>query len=177
MYNQYMKKTILPVMTLLILLLTIAACTSIQAHPGNPLASNLVRINNVQYVRVTWHSSGERYPVVTVISSRNELQRYYRHKNVQLLAAAQFHSYSTAELANAVANYTDDFFANNFLVMILLEENSGSITHNVEKIDNNGNIFISRFIPEMGTADMAKWYILIELENKFKRETFNVIFM
>jgi len=171
-----MKKTILPVMTLLIVLLTFAACTSTQAHSENPLTNTQPRIN-VQYVRVTWYSSGERYPVVTVISSRNELERYRGNKRVQLYAAAQFHSGLAPELASAFANYTDDFFANNFLVMILLEENSGSITHNVEKIDNNGNIFISRFIPEMGTADMAKWYILIELENKFKRETFNVIFM
>ena len=171
-----MKKTILPAMTLLIALLTFVACSGTQANPGNPLASDQIQINNVQYVRVTWYSSGERYPVVTVISSRDELEQYYRNKRVWLLAAAQFHGFAS-ELANAVANYSDDFFANNFLVMILLEENSGSITHNVEKIDNNGNIFISRFIPEMGTADMAKWYILIELDNKFKRETFNVIFM
>jgi hypothetical protein len=76
---------------------------------------------------------------------------------------------------NAIEKYSDDFFAGNYLVIVLLGEGSGSIRHKVERVDTNGDIVITRQLPEIGTADMAAWNIIIELNNDFKPEQYQVV--
>ena len=52
--------------------------------------------------------------------------------------------------------------------MVLLEEGSGSVRHNVDnvKYGSDGKLYVSirRDVPEVGTADMAEWHILIEMK-------------
>jgi len=78
---------------------------------------------------------------------------------------------------DVILKYSSSFFEDNFLVIVSLQENSGSIRHNVERIDENGDIVINRLEPEIGTADMAEWNIIIELANSTKTEQFRPVFV
>jgi hypothetical protein len=126
-----------------------------------------------QYIRGQW-ASDTQYPVITVVSSKSELEQYYE-KTKMLLIDGYGNELPDTDYLNAIEKYSDDFFAGNYLVIVLLSENSGSIRHKVEKIDANGDIVITRQLPEMGTADMAAWNIIIELNNDFKPEQYQVV--
>jgi len=110
---------------------------------------------------------GPGNPVCTVILSRLELEQYSDNYNRQ--------AYGNIEYIDAIAKYSDRYFIDNFLVIVLLEENSGSNRHKVESVNRNGDIIIKRLIPEIGTSDMATWNIIIELNNNFKQEKFQVV--
>lgn len=63
-------------------------------------------------------------------------------------------------------SYDEDFFADSLIVLITYEENSGSITHEIEQMTvENGTLHIDvkRIIPEAGTDDMAAWHLVVEL--------------
>ena len=122
----------------------------------------------VRYIRTNGYVAGVKYPMVTVMSSRDDLERYYDSYNKKYDLSSGF--------KDAMTNYSGDFFANAFLVVVLLEEGSGSIRHKVESIDEAGNIKITRLVPDVGTDDMAEWNIIIELNKKYKAELFRVIF-
>jgi hypothetical protein len=127
-----------------------------------------IRTNNIVYVE------GLNYPLTSVISSASELEQYY--ENYKDKYALSIHSSdSSIRFIDAIRNYSNDFFKNNFLVMVLLEENSGSIRHKLEGIYNTGDIIISRLLPKIGTDDMAEWHIIIELKNNFVPEKFKVV--
>jgi len=75
--------------------------------------------------------------------------------------------------------YNDAFFAEHFLVLITVSEPSGSNRHELTSItDDNGvlSIHIDRLLPEIGTADMAGWLIVIELSNNYSINETDVIF-
>jgi len=114
---------------------------------------------NVQYLRGGYQDYyGE--PIVTVVSSKNEIEQHYGKYESKMLE-----------------KYSDDYFADNFLVIVDLWEPSGSIRHKVERIDENGEIVINRLMPEIGTADIGYWSIIIELNNNFKLEQFQTVFL
>lgn len=123
-------------------------------------------IYDVQYIRVG-SGQGPRNPAYTVISSMNELNQYTRNFNRG--------SHWLTEYENAISKYSDSYFRDNFLLIVLLEENSGSNRHKVERVDKNGDIIIERLIPEIGTSDMATWSIIIELNNNLKLDKYNII--
>ena len=55
----------------------------------------------------------------------------------------------------------------NILILVLLEEGSGSIRHKVKSVKTSGNdveIDIDVTCPEVCTEDMAEWHIIIELD-------------
>ena len=113
----------------------------------------------VEYIRTNWH---DRNSEITVISSFN--------------AFNQLSSDLTDFLGNAYGQqYTDDFFMRRYLVIVSLEEPSGSIRHRVERVEENGDIVIVRLVPEIGTADMAGWDIIIELDKAFTPDIFNIV--
>ena len=103
------------------------------------------------------------FPVVSVISSKTEFER-------------DFGKFNNSYFANAVEKYTDGFFTNKFLVIVSHWETSGSHSLDVEKIDDDGNIIISRLIPEAGDCAMAAWTVIIELDNSSKLEKYNAVF-
>ncbi|MCL2817035.1 MAG: hypothetical protein FWD39_01435 [Clostridiales bacterium] len=113
---------------------------------------------NVQYVRTDGWRAGAAYPAVTVVSSVAGLEEY-------------------AGFIDADGKYTDEFFLDNFLVIVLLEEGSGSTRHRVESVGADGRIVISRLLPEAGTCDMAEWNIVIELKNGFEPRRFRAVFL
>ncbi|MCL2004226.1 MAG: S-layer homology domain-containing protein [Oscillospiraceae bacterium] len=108
----------------------------------------------VQYIRTDGYTDGAVYPQVTVISSTDE--------NAAIL------------FGDAAEHYTDEFFAGKYLVLVLLEEGSGSIRHRVDAVGLDGEITVTRLIPEVGTDDMAQWHIILELDIGFQPEGFSV---
>ena len=128
-----------------------------------------------QYIRTDGYHEDAQYPKIIFIRSVDELNNYYkenrskysleRRENVSLDSSIGF--------LDACDKYDDSYFKEKILIMVLLEEGSGSIRHTVKKIelknteDSNGVINkllieIDPIIPECGTADMAEWHIMIE---------------
>jgi len=133
---------------------------------------------NVHYVRTDGYTEGAGYPIITVITERDELERYFdRNKEIyDFTSRATGYSGAATSFADAIREYPDEFFVEHYLVVLILEEGSGSIKHQVEHIEENGDIIIRRILPEIGTADMAEWSILIGLNHGFKPEQFHVLF-
>ena len=104
--------------------------------------------------------------LVSVISSKTEV-------NYKMPTYLQ-----TNEFWELKDNYGEDFFENNFLVVISFVEISGSITHSVEGVFDNGDIVINRFSPEIGNSALKLWNIVIELEknDNLKATEFKAVF-
>ena len=129
-----------------------------------------------KYIRTDGYISGAVYPVVTVISSNDELKQYYEKYSEKYDFSSRSNAYLGTSIGfiDGIEHYSDTFFAESFLVLVLLEEGSGAIRHKVESVEENGDIVISRLLPEMGTADMAQWHIIIELDKTYYSAPFFV---
>lgn len=86
-------------------------------------------------------------PQTTMINSTDELQSYLNSGNY----------------GDALDKYDDIWFGSYKLMLISLEETSGSIRHEVTDLTSN-YATINRLVPEIMTCDMAAWDILIELD-------------
>lgn len=119
---------------------------------------------DAQYVRTNGYNGGVKYPIVTVVSSVDELNAYYEANKDRY--SLERRDGSAPGFLDACDKYDAAYFENQVLVMVLLEEGSGSIRHEVESVamgeDGKCHISINRIVPEAGTADMAAWHILIE---------------
>ena len=124
----------------------------------------------VQYVRTNGYHEDVEYPVVKIIRSVEELKKYYEDNKgkYDLERKETVYSDTTIGFLDACDRYDEAYFEKQILVMVLLEEGSGSIRHNVDnvKLGSDGKLYISirTISPEVGTADMAEWHILIEPE-------------
>ena len=118
-----------------------------------------------QYVRTDGYHENVGYPVVTVVSSRAALDAYFEENRGLYELSRGEQAGSASGFAGAIKKYDDDWFASHQLVIVLLEESSGSIRHEVESVTagDSPSIVIHRLVPEVGTCDMAEWHILIEL--------------
>lgn len=99
------------------------------------------------------------YPFVTVLRSREELTDY-------CLAQGKVFDLET-EFLDACKGYDESYFAQNDLILICVEEASGSVTHQVTDVrEEKGGwiITVVRHEPEEKTADMAQWHILVEIQ-------------
>lgn len=69
-------------------------------------------------------------------------------------------------LAEAFAKYDDAFFEGSRLLVIYMQERSGSIRHEIGDVaiqDGTLLVTVRRVVPEAGTDDMADWFLLLEL--------------
>jgi hypothetical protein len=109
-----------------------------------------------QYIRTNGYHEDVDYPVVTVVESVEALNTYH-DENLDLYDLAQW---------DVTDRYDEAYFSEGVLILVLLEENSGSNRHEVtavRKQETGMEIAIDRILPEIGTADMAEWHIFIEL--------------
>ncbi len=111
-----------------------------------------------EYIRTELPRTEVDYPLVTVISSSDELKKYLDKKETFGL---------NDEFFSQTEKYNDGFFKENTLILCLLEEGSGSISHNVEKVLKTDGKYTDAYIltvsPEVGTCDMAYHHIFIEV--------------
>lgn len=123
-----------------------------------------------QYIRTDGYHEDIEYPVVKIIRSVKELNDYYEaNKGLYSLERRENPSSDyTIGFLDACDKYDEAYFENQILVMVLLEEGSGSNRHNVDnvKIGSDDKLYVSirSIIPEAGTCDMAEWHIIIEPE-------------
>ena len=115
---------------------------------------------NAQYIRTNGYSDGAVYPKKKLITSRAELDSYIEaNKDIY-----DFKGWDTITgFMNATAKYDDNWFSSHKLLVVVLEEGSGSVSHTVAEVNGLG-VTIQREIPEVGTCDMAEWHILIEVD-------------
>lgn len=115
------------------------------------------------YERSPYYNSSKKYPIITICKSKECLKEH--EGKVKGLTVSMLSCVSDNRDVN-ISRYDDEFFAENALIIITLDESSGSVRHNVKKVIKEGNeisIAIERKVPELGTADMAEWNIYIEL--------------
>ena len=174
-----MKKSMAQCITLIalsIILITFTFCTttaastvtstsndSVNLSNGNQIAEFDIHEINAQYIRMQYRG-GRSSPSITVISSVNDLGDY---GIIDI----------SGRSVDTLRSYSADFFDNNFLIIVFVQESSGSIRHDVTGIDEHGIIAINRIIPEIGTSDMAAWSIIIERNRQFMLDEFNVQFI
>lgn len=123
-----------------------------------------------RYIRTDGYDEDAKYPDVKIIRSVGELYEYYsaNKDKYNLERKDEVYSDTTIGFWDACDKYDEAYFENQILVMVLLEEGSGSVRHNVESVkvaqDDKLYISICAVVPEVGTCDMAEWHILIEPE-------------
>ena len=125
---------------------------------------------NARYIRTNGYREDVKYPVVKIIRSVGELNAYYEanKEGYSLGRNDNVYSDTTIGFLDACDKYDDAYFEDHILIMVLLEEGSGSIRHEVQSVNVSADgqccIYIDRIVPEVGTCDMAEWHILIEPE-------------
>lgn len=111
----------------------------------------------------------KEYPIVKIIRSEKELEEYY-YENCETY---RFDRGRDDIIAFYVADnkYDEKYFENQILILVLVEEGSGSIRHAVTELktvtlngESKTQITINRLIPTACTADMEMWHIFIEPE-------------
>ncbi|MBQ8921345.1 MAG: hypothetical protein IJ060_04180 [Oscillospiraceae bacterium] len=121
---------------------------------------------SAQYIRTNGYHSGVRYPQVCIIRSREELDDYIS-RNESLYDFEGYGSIGEADYTpgfrDILTNYTDDWFETHQLVLVLLEETSGSVRHEVTALTQH-SVTVKRLVPEIGTEDMAEWHLVIETD-------------
>ena len=114
---------------------------------------------SASYYRTDGTVEGKAYPVVTLIQSTQETKAY----NDANKGAYAIPSY-------ALLDYDDAFFKDGLLLVILLEEPSGSYRHKVTGVvqtEDRTQVLIQRIKPDgAATADMAQWHIVVVLNRK-----------
>ena len=119
-----------------------------------------------QHIRTNGYIEGASYPRKKLIESRSELNDYFE-ENKEI--------YDLRKFKEAIEIYDESFFKSHKLVMVILEEGSGSIRHKVNTAKSGGGdtlqISIERVVPEAMTADMAQWHILIDTDANIKSES------
>lgn len=107
---------------------------------------------------------GIMFPQRRIINSVEELSDYVNGFN--------------GEFAEHCKKYDEKYFEEKSLIILTLEEGSGSISHTVKNLaisdDGKCYIYIDRNLPEVGTCDMAYWHIFIEPDSEITNEIRNL---
>ena len=103
------------------------------------------------------------------------MEAYYEaYKDIYSLERREtVYSDSTIGFLDACDKYDNAYFERQNLVLIVLQEGSGSIRHEItdvrrHRIENGAldgwDITIDRKVPEAGTEDMAQWHLFLEVQ-------------
>lgn len=126
----------------------------------------------VQYVRTNGRAPDAEFPSSLIIRSKQELWEYYENNKAYYNMDSSWDE--SPAFRDAIKRYNDAYFAERELLIVLMEEPSGSIRHKVNcmwDVFVEGkrvyNISITSFKSMRGDDDMAQWHILIELPEWF----------
>lgn len=73
------------------------------------------------------------------------------------------------KFADTAKKYDEAFFAESGLLILGMQEPSGSIRHSVKEIavtKDTLSVVVETTVPEMGTDDMADWFAVVELKKE-----------
>ena len=131
---------------------------------------------DAQYIRTNGYVDDRSQLYHVVIDSKEELEAYYEANKVLFDLERKEVDYAdtTIGFLDACDKYDDAYFERQNLVLIILEEGSGSIRHEITDVrrrwDENGaslgwDITIDQFVPtEFRTADVAQWHLFLEVQ-------------
>jgi len=135
-----------------------------------PLLNHLKKDSKAFYYRADLSGYTEaEYPVSFTVNSASELHDYYENNKGKY----QFDNgyYGETSMADDMflnaSKFGEAFFNDYSLLFVVLEEGSGSVRHKVESISaENGSLSvnITKTRPEIGTADIAHWHIVLALD-------------
>lgn len=137
---------------------------------GKPVKKD--EIGDIQYIRTNGGTENDQFPYVTIIHSVQELEQYYNEQkdHFSLEHRENVSSDSTIGFLDACERYDEAYFKENYIILLRLEESSGSNRHEVTAttINSDGelSIHVKTICPEVGTCDMAQWHIILEFSNK-----------
>ncbi len=126
---------------------------------------------DAQYIRTGAYAEINGYPILAVLRSRSELNAYYKaNKNsfyLERRVIKEGYVNETIGFLDAVDKYDEEFFENETLVIIVFEEVSGSITHEISNVWLNADgkfcVEINSDVPYMCDDAMQHWHIIIEI--------------
>ena len=165
-------KQILAILLAILLLGTVTACnrgTDIPFGGTVDLDTATFIDFKSQYIR-TGSRTDTKYPIVSIVRSAEELDAYYQinRDRFDLQRRENPAADSTIGFLDACDEYDADFFKNNALVLIVIEEGSGSTRHNVDyvMVDAKGSFYVNicPIVARIGTCDMAQWHIIVAAE-------------
>ncbi len=128
------------------------------------------------YIRTDGYIADEIYPKAYRITSAGEWENYYEENKDRYDFDRTVNPELPVALIDLADGYDDAFFEKNDLIVLVLEEGSGSIRHEVTELtlvpDASGDGYtlrpvITRIVPGSMTEDMAEWHILIETEKAY----------
>ena len=174
-----MKKILISVFLCVTLILSMTACRTDRpgeeaTTPASAEATTIVPTTaeatepltyEVQYFRTGGYVEGIDYPYVVIVQSAGELTNYISENRDEF----DFESWEATDteeahgMLTAIDAYDDAFFSKNALLIVVVQEPSGSNRHEFLGFGEKNEIRIRRIVPEVGTTDMADWHILIEL--------------
>jgi hypothetical protein len=109
---------------------------------------------SASYFRIDWHN---RVDDINKIRTTKEFYDYYQNDYWGNIGSEIFE--------RGEQSHIDEFFKDNFLILIYVFSGSGSTRHNISSlVAENGRLQIhaNSHHPELGTADVAPWLIVIE---------------
>ena len=115
---------------------------------------------NAQIIYTQWDNNTETGKYF-IIDSVDELNEYIDINNEQ-------------RLSNNVEGFAKSFFEDSSLVIVLVSEGSGCVSHKIKSIKVNEDIIditVKRNVPELGTFDMSECTIIFEVT---KEEASNI---
>lgn len=127
----------------------------------NPYSFNSA--DTLHYIRVSkTGAEGKDYPYAVFIKSRAELNSFFAENKSKYDIESKNFSSAYGKLNE---KYTDKFFENKALIVIVTSESSGSNYYVGVFLDEAGNeIRVNRYKPPVGTCDMAYWFIMDEVD-------------
>ena len=128
-----------------------------------------------QIIRTDGYHDGAAYPRAALIDSAEELNRYFE-ENRELYDFGhkdKVYADTTIGFADAIKEYDGAWFRDHQLILVLLEEGSGSVRHHVTAVKGGEKpeVTVTRLVPEVGTDDMAEWHILIGIDRNLEPGT------
>lgn len=159
---------------------TPATIPSHQPVPSDAEAAqaNVALDYDTQFIR-TEGGNGFTFPGVQIIRNKQDLDDYYTtYREVYDLERADTAYPDTIGFLDACDKYDAAFFEENYLIFVILEESSGSVRHNVHRVeqtpDGKIEIAVDSVLPGgFGTDDMGHWHVMVELNKDAEIESHN----
>lgn len=120
-----------------------------------------------QMIRTNGWFDGAEYPIATVIGSRAELDDYYKKNKDRFTFDDAYGDDCTVSFRDACGKYDDAFFASHDIILVAIQEGSGSIRHRLTGVtaaDGGLRIDIQSVCPYLCSADMAQWHLFVEVD-------------
>lgn len=75
---------------------------------------------------------------------------------------------------NITANYDDEFFKNNTIILAYISTNSGSLRYGISEVKKENKTLCLNIVktnnPEVGTSDMSGWFVMAELDKNYIKD-------